>query len=251
MILSLKTKPAITSFISIPSPKPAGFSFANLRPYSLFRVFSSKASLSGATMATKLLVSVLGCNIETRITSNTLSWYLNASQCWNLHQQVSLWLGPRIRRNLICGLLVIVTSFPVCLAQGQQSSPAEVRRLQTALSQALDRLESLDTKLKAASEAIEALKEEREAATKTLEAAKAERESLERSVAIAERAIAAQKEAIAIYEKALAMQDKLIDRQAERIDKLETKLDKANSRTVKAGVVGFIAGVLAGLVKVF
>lgn len=151
------------------------------------------------------------------------------------------------------GLLILCLTIPSNYAYAQQNtaSNAEIRKLQTALSQALDKIETLDNRLKAASEAIDALKQERDAAQTTIAAAKAERESLERSVAIAERAIAAQKEALAIYEKALAVQDKLIERQGNRIDNLEVKLDKANSRVVKSGLIGFAVGVATALIKIF
>lgn len=143
--------------------------------------------------------------------------------------------------------------WPLCVSgqQGSESSANDLAKLRSALSQALDRIESLESRLTAAAQAIDALKEERDAAQKTLEAAKLERESLERQVAITERAIAALQNAITIYERTIELQSRLNEKHLVRIDNLEVKLDRANSRVLKSGVIGFIAGVLTNVIKIF
>lgn len=159
-----------------------------------------------------------------------------------------------IKRYFVVLPLFLSLLIPAPCASGQQgstSSANEIKKLQIALGNALDRLDQLGTQLTAAQAAIAALQDERKAAQDALIAAERERESLERQVKLAETAIEAQQKVVAIYEQAIELQTMLLDRHEKRIDALETKLDKANTRTVKAGVIGFIAGVASALFKVF
>ncbi len=120
------------------------------------------------------------------------------------------------------------------------------------LGDALDKLTDLEKRLEGANAALNAALDERRAAEAERDRAKAERESLERSVKYATEAIAAQQKVIDTYQNLLIpAMEKLVDRHEARISDLEVKVDRANGRVIKSGLIGFIAGVAAGLVKIF
>lgn len=247
-MLSVHGKPSVSTEVSFTSPDPAIPSLVNVLPKAIF--CGDLVAPYGASVTTKTTTRILGGGSERGLTERASLCYGFTSHDLNLRHRLGLWLGPRMRRNLMCGpLCIIALLLMVSPVYSQRAS--DVDRLSKALGQALDRITDLETKARAADEAIDALKAEREAAQAALAAARGERESLERQVALAEKAIAAQQKVVQIYEQAIELQAKLIDRHEKRIDNLEVKLDKANSRTVKAGVFGFLAGIAATLVKAF
>lgn len=148
-------------------------------------------------------------------------------------------------------------------ALGQRSSAstsqsAENERLRKTVTELLDRVTDLQAQKAAADDALAAMREERNQARVTLELSKGETAAAvsaltvaKQAMDISDRAIAQQQKAIDSYEKAIQGSLALVDRYEKRLTVMDEKLDKANSRVIKAGMGGFIAGVLAGLVKIF
>jgi len=181
------------------------------------------------------------------------SCYRRSSHDLRLLRKSRLWLGSFTVSSSVraaCILALVLCFTPHVNAQSPQQQ--EIQKLQTALGDALDKLTDLEKRLEGANAALNAALDERRAAEAERDRAKAERESLERSVKYATEAIAAQQKVIDTYQNLLIpAMEKLVDRHEARISDLEVKVDRANGRVIKSGLIGFIAGVAAGLVKIF
>lgn len=143
-------------------------------------------------------------------------------------------------------------------ANHNRAQESEVKRLQRALTQAVDLLKKEKDVSAKAAEAIKAAEEERDAARIERDKAEERRAAMEREKRFAGEALTASQEAIKEAKTVMGEQREFIKEQRETMRvvheqniKLYGKLDEANSRSVKFGLGGFLVGVLASIIKIF
>lgn len=129
----------------------------------------------------------------------------------------------------------------------QDKKDAEIRRLQVALNNALDKIEQLQAEKKAAEDALEAAKQAIKDAENALAAGKLEREAYERVIAYQDKAITNYQSSVAALEKALAAEERIALLTAEELVKSKERERSANRRAQIATGLLVVLGLILSL----